>query len=75
MERWKQVLNKLLFPGKIVTLLSIPISAVLLIYAFGFAQEENPIVYLAYVISAYTLVSGQKSSPSYCIRTSIFTGT
>ena len=56
MERWKQVLNKLLFPGKIVTLLSIPISAVLLIYAFGFAQEENPIVYLAYVISAYTLV-------------------
>ena len=56
MERWKQVLNKLLFPGKIVTLLSIPISVVLLIYAFGFAQEENPIVYLAYVISAYTLV-------------------
>ena len=56
MEKWKLVLNKLLFPEKSVILLGIPISAVLLIYAFGFAQEENPIVYLSYVISAYTLV-------------------
>ena len=35
MEGWKRILNRLLFPGKIVTGLSIPVSAVLLLYAFA----------------------------------------
>ena len=56
MEGWKRILNRLLFPGKIVTGLSIPVSAVLLLYAFGFAGEKNPVVYLSYLVSAYTLV-------------------
>ena len=56
LETWKQLLRKLLFPGTAVIFFSVPISAALLIYAFGFAHEENPLVYLSYVVSAYTLV-------------------
>ncbi len=56
MRRWKNRLLKLLFPGPAVTLLGIPVSAALLVYAFAFAQGENPLVYLSYVLSFYTLV-------------------
>ena len=56
METRRRILKKLLFPGKAVVLLSIPVSAALLIYAFGFARGDDPIVYLSYSISAYSLV-------------------
>lgn len=56
MEKWKQIWNKLLFPGIGVLLLGILVSAVLLICAFAFAREDNPLVYVAYVVSFYTLV-------------------
>lgn len=56
MEKWKRILNKLLFPGAVVIILSIPISAALLIYTFAFAHENEPVAYLSYVISAYATV-------------------
>lgn len=56
MEKWKQILNKLLFPGAVVIILSIPISAALLIYTFVFDHENEPIAYLSYAISAYATV-------------------
>mgnify|MGYP005763498383 FL=1 len=56
MEPWRRILKRLLLPGKAVVLLSIPVSAALLIYAFGFACGDDPIVYLSYSISAYSLV-------------------
>lgn len=56
METWKQILNKLLFPGAFVIILSIPVSAALLIYTFAYAHENEPISYISYVISAYATV-------------------
>ena len=56
MGTWKRILHKLLSPGMGIVLLGIPVSAALLIYTFGFAQEEGPLTYLAYIVSFYTLV-------------------
>lgn len=56
MNRWKKLLHKLLFPGPAVTLLGIPVSAALLVYAFAFARGSDPLVYLSYILSFYTLV-------------------
>ena len=56
MRKWKRILHKLLFPGTAVTLLGIPLSAALLFYAFGVAREPDPLVYVSYMVSFYTLV-------------------
>ena len=56
MERFKQILSRLLFPGLAVVLISVPVAAALLMYTFVFAGEDSPIVYPAYVFSAYALV-------------------
>ncbi len=56
MERWKQILHKLLFPGPVVVFVSVPVAAGLLVYTFLVAGENNPIAYIAYVFSAYALV-------------------
>lgn len=56
MEKWKQILNKLLFPGAVVIILGIPVSAVLLVYTFAFAHENEPIAYISYIFSAYVTV-------------------
>ncbi len=56
MKRCRRLLNKLLFPGIPIVLLGIPLSAALLIYAFGYARADDPLVYLSYVLSFYTLV-------------------
>lgn len=56
MEKWKQILNKLLLPEMVVIILGIPVSAVLLIYTFASAHENEPIAYISYIISAYTTV-------------------
>lgn len=55
LERFKRILNRLLFPGLAVVLISIPVAAALLLYTFGFAQEDSPVAYASYVISAYSL--------------------
>lgn len=55
MERFKRIWNRLFFPGTAVVLISVPVAAALLIYAFLFEQENSPIAYISYVISAYSL--------------------
>lgn len=55
MERLKRILNKLLFPGSSIVLISVPFGAALLTYIFLNEKEYSPIAYVAYVISAYSL--------------------
>lgn len=56
MEKWKRILNKLLFPGAAVIFLGVPVSAALLVHTFAFAHEKEPVAYLSYLISAYVLI-------------------
>ena len=55
MEKLKNILHKLLFPGTAVVLLSIPVGGGLLAYTFLAAGEESPVAYVSYVASAYSL--------------------
>lgn len=55
MERCKRILYRLLFPGLAVVLISVIAAAALLIFTFGFAGEDSPIAYPAYMFSAYAL--------------------
>lgn len=55
MERLKKLLQKLLFPGLAVVLISVPIAAALLAYTFLYENEYSPIAYVSYVVSAYSL--------------------
>ena len=55
MERLRRIVNRLLFPGAAVVILSIPVAAVLLVYIFVFGHQEEPVSYLAYALSAYAL--------------------
>lgn len=55
MEQFKKILLKLLFPHKAVIILSVPIAAVLLIYAFAYENANIAVSYIAYVFSAYAL--------------------
>lgn len=56
MERFKRILHKMLFPGLAVVLISVPIAAGLLIYTFLYEEENSPIAYVSYGISAYSTV-------------------
>lgn len=55
MKRFKRILNKLLFPGTVIVLTSVPVATALLIYIFLNAKEYSPMAYVAYAISAYSL--------------------
>ena len=55
MKILKKVVNKCLFPGPAVVIISVPVAAVLLLYTFLVAGEESPAAYIAYVVSAYSL--------------------
>ncbi|MGN0292413.1 MAG: hypothetical protein ACI4D3_00245 [Lachnospiraceae bacterium] len=55
MEYFKRILHRILFPGPVVVILSVPIAAVLLFCTFAYGEEQSPIAYVAYVISAYSL--------------------
>ena len=55
MEQFKRLLRKLFFPKPWMTLLSIPVAAVLLIYTFAGGHKEDWIAIPAYVFSAYSL--------------------
>lgn len=56
MERFKKILNRLLFPGIVVVLISVPVAAALLIYVFLNGEEYSPLAYVSYMISAYSLI-------------------
>lgn len=55
MERFKKFLHRLLFPGTAIVLLSVPVAAVLLAYTFLAAEDDSPIAYASYAVSAYSL--------------------
>ena len=55
MEQFKRLLRKLFFPKLWMTLLSIPVAAVLLIYIFAGGHKEDWIAIPAYIFSAYSL--------------------
>lgn len=55
MERFKRILNRFLFPGIAVVLISVPVAAALLIHTFLYEQEYSPIAYVSYALSAYSL--------------------
>lgn len=56
MERWKQFFHALLFPRLAVVLISVPVTAALLLYTFAYGSEISPVTYLAYLFSAYSLL-------------------
>ncbi len=55
MERFKKILWKFLFPHKAVVILSVPIAAALLIYAFAYEDANVIVAYISYIFSAYSL--------------------
>ena len=55
MEQFKKIAWKFLFPHKAIIILSVPIAAALLIYAFAYEDANVAVAYIAYVFSAYSL--------------------
>lgn len=55
MQRFKRLLYRLLFPGKLIIFLGVPVSAALLTYTFMIGSENSVIAYISYVLSAYML--------------------
>lgn len=55
MEFCKRLLNKLLFPHRIVIAVLVPVAAVLLVYAFAWEGANPIVVYTSYFLSAYAL--------------------
>lgn len=55
-ERFKQRMNKLFNPGIAAVVLSIPLSTALLLYVFLLGHKDEPVSYLIYLISAYSLI-------------------
>ena len=56
MDKWRQIIKKLLFPGPAAVCIIVLASGALLVYAFAFARGADPLVYLSYILSFYTLV-------------------
>ncbi len=57
MNKPTNVIKKLFTPPDFVTILLIPISAVMLIMAFSEKYNHSPLAYAAYLLSAYTLTA------------------
>ena len=55
MKRLKQIANYLLYPNIIIRIIIEFFSAVFLIYIFLYGEENSPIAYTAYLISAYAM--------------------
>ena len=56
MEKVESFFVKMVFPPMWVMVISIAAGAGLLIYTFGFGEEDSPVAYVSYVVSAYALV-------------------
>lgn len=56
MERFKRILNKILFPHLALVFISVPVAVALLIYTFLYEEETSPVAYISYLISAYSLI-------------------
>lgn len=55
MDKWRQIIKKLLFPGPAAVCIIVLAAGALLVYAFAAAGENTPIAYAAYLFSAYGL--------------------
>lgn len=55
MEALKKLLYKLFFPHIAIVILSVPIAALFLVYAFAYPQANLVISYIGYAFSAYSL--------------------
>ena len=55
MDKWKKLLWKLLFPHTILIFLLFNVSVLLLLYAFWGKHCPEPVAYISYGVSAYTL--------------------
>ena len=55
MDKWKELLWKLLFPHTILIFLLFNVSVLLLLYAFWGKHCPEPVAYISYGVSAYTL--------------------
>lgn len=64
MEKFKQILTKLLFPHIAVVIILVPLSVVMLIYAFAVESADRIIVYGSYFLSAYALTILCTRSPA-----------
>lgn len=56
MECFKRILYRILFPGPVAVIFSVPAAAALLICTFVYGEEQSPIAYASYAISAYSLI-------------------
>ena len=52
----KKMLNKLLFPNKIMGFILFNLAFGLLIYIFAFHLEDTPLAYISYLLSTYALI-------------------
>ena len=43
MQRAKKILNRIIFPATAIVIISVPVAAILLIYAFLFDNNDSPI--------------------------------
>lgn len=57
MKRFKEIIRKLLFPGKVIIIPLTIISMILLACIFAFDFTDNIFAYLSYVLSAYTMTT------------------
>ena len=62
MEKLKKLLDRLLFPGTAVVVLSVPVAAALLAYTFLAGGEDSPLADPCYVLSADSLLVGCASA-------------
>lgn len=56
MERWKKIGLKLLYPGKVLSVLIPLVGFGLLIAVFCYGSQEHPLTYASYVLAFYSLV-------------------
>lgn len=64
MKRFKEIFIRLFSPGLPLTVVLCVVSTVLLVYVFANKLEQSVVAYVAYIVSAYTLVSVSLSIPN-----------
>lgn len=55
MEKLKRILWSLLFPNTVLIFVLVNLSAVLLVYVFGYKSRPEAVAYISYIVSAYAL--------------------
>ena len=56
MAKIVDILKKIFYPNKIIVILSIPVTIILMIIRFGIGVSNEAFSYIAYLISAYSLI-------------------